>query len=220
MKSIGITDGAPCAENGPTTQAALVQNLREHIRNLTPFECDDWDALCSAIIYEYDADTWKSKLIWVLGCVRKTKQWAGTKGSYNVPLKSLYDDDGEREAYKVFRRFQELKNNIFMKEYAYEYHPKWVQPNQWLQAELSGSPDLTGLTPKEQGGTGGRFHTILDKAQAVRYLNTVASNHWLPPQWAEIRPVKTRKCQTMDLVYIPPKTFVWGIDASEMYVEL
>jgi hypothetical protein len=61
---------------------------------------------------------------------------------------------------------------------------------------------------------------LLDENSAATYLNTRTFSPWFTPQEAMMTKVKGRNWQTIDLVYIPPKTWVWGVDAEEMYIEL
>lgn len=220
--SIGITNGAPCVANGQTTQAERVQSLKEHIRNLTPFEleCIHLDDLCLAIVEEFDQATWHTKLIWVLGCLRKAPAYENLSGSWNFPIKLVENWERERECYKVIRQHRIFKNNVFSKKYWYEFHQAPVVGNQWIKAEISGSPGLAGLTSVKDGGTGGRFHLLCNEQSASAYLGTRANDSWLTPQEAVMKKVRARKFQSLDLVYIPPKTWVWGIDSCEMYIEL
>ena len=230
MTSTGTTSGVLCVDNGPITQAAPVPNsngsvmeIRQHIRNLTPFECDNWDTLCSAVIEEYDT-AWRTELIWIIGGFRQTlPRIKKMKGSWNFPLRWVSDDMiGRHEAYKVFRKRWYLnKDNYIQPQLRYEFHEAPVVSRQWLQAEISGSPGLSGLTKKEEGGTGGKFHMLWNKRQAEVYLSNRADvTDWFTSQEAVIVPVEPRSVETIDLVYVPPKLFVWGIDSKEMYVKL
>lgn len=222
MPSIGITNGALCVVNGLTTQAERVQSLRKCIKNLIPFEldCDHLDDLCSAIIEEYEYEGWYSKLIWILGCLRHAPAYKGLSGSWNFPLRYVNDWERERECFKIIREHRTFKNNVLAKEYWYEFHQAPVIGNKWLEAEISGSPGLAGLKPKEQDGTGGRFHLLCNENSASAYLSTRTNTPWFTPQEAVMKKVRGRKFQTVDLVYVPPKTWVWGVDAYEMFVEL
>ncbi len=230
MKSIGTRSGVLCVENGPITPAEPVPNstgsvnqIREHIRNRTAFECDDLDSLVSAIIHEYDAKTWKSKLIWVIGGIRRTVPAVkGMNGSWNFHLRFISDEEvGQNQPYKVFRKRWYVVNDLLLPQFQYEFHEAPVVSRQWLQAEISGSPGLTGLMSKDRGGTGGRFHLLWNKQQAEAYLNKrVNETAWFSLQEAVMVPVEGRAFQTLDLVYIPPKLFVWGIDSEQMYVNL
>lgn len=209
------------------------ESLRIAIQRFLPFECSDWDALCQAIVEEYEAETWRHSLVWILGCIRKMKQFEHLQGSWNVPLRAVWNYQDEKPAYKVFRqprqtsfiyRNGELQLPIETHKgyFEYEFHPSAVPVNQWLQCELSSSKCLTGMKPKSEGGTGGRFHMLMDERQAQTYLNTRGSENdsWFTKRDGVIKQVKGRDFATIDLVYVPPKTWVWGVDANEMYVEL
>ena len=191
-------------------------NLNEAIRNLDPFECSDWSALCSAVIEEYDYDTWRTSLTWVLGTIWQVKQFEKMHGSWNVPIRAVPNYQEEKSAFKVLRCHRELENNHFVKQYAFEFHASYVPKNQWIKAEISGSPGLTGIKNPENA----KFHMLYDERQAVAYLGTRTHSPWFQPQEAVIHKVIGREWQTIDLVYIPPKQWVWGVDANEMYVEL
>lgn len=210
-------------ENGLITKAVPVQNSKETlvncIKNLHPFECTDWDILCDAFIEAYDPD-WMTSPIWTVSLVRGLQRFEKMQGSWNAPVRLVYDYQKERELYKVFRQHKELKNNVFVKEISYEFHPAKVEGNKWLDCEISGSPSLTGMKPKEEGGTGGRFHMIVDELQANLYLMNRVNSPWFTPQEAVVKKVKGKNFQTIDLLYVPPKLFLWGVDATNMYVEL
>ena len=223
--SIGMISGVLCADNGLTIPAAPVQNsngdvnrIRKHIQNLTPFECDNWDSLCLAVVEEYDAEAWRSNLIWIIGCIRHGKLVEKMQGSWNFPLRFISDSEvKQQDAYKVFRKHWHLNSeNFIVPELRYEFHETPVVSHQWLKAEISGSPGLTGLEKH-----GGRFHLLWNKEQAEAYLSTRAgATAWFTPQEAVMVPVEGRSFDTLDLVYVPPKLFVWGIDSKEMYVKL
>lgn len=219
VTSNGETPGVLGVENGETIQVEDVQILKELvkrcIRYQKPFECTDWDVLCSSIIEEYEA-SWGTSLIWVLGSIRYLKKFEKDYGSWNVPLQWVFDCQKEKPAYKVFREHSVNTEHPLK----YEFHPASVPINQWINAEVSGSPYLSGIRKKEEGGHGGKFHMLTDIQQATAYLNSrIDTTGWFTRQEAVIKEVKGRNFVTIDLVYSPPKTFVWGIDAEEMYVE-
>ena len=193
-----------------------MEQIRKAIQNFDPFECDDFDALCSAIVEEYDADNWQISLTWTLGLIRRMKAFEKMWGSWNVPIRVVWGYQEEKPAFKVFRQHWNLDKNVFKKEYRYEFHQSVVSPGAWLKASISGSPGLTGLNNPDQA----KFHLLYDKRQAEAYLGTRTDWPWFTPHEAVIKEVKGRLFQTIDLVYIPPKQWVWGIDANEMYIEL
>ena len=62
---------------------------------------------------------------------------------------------------------------------------------------------------------------LWNKRQAEVYLSNRADvTAWFTSQEAVMVPVEPRSVETIDLVYVPPKLFVWGIDSKEMYVKL
>lgn len=191
-----------------------VNQLRNHIRNLTPFECgcSDLDSLCSAIIEEYDSETWRTDLVFVTSIIRLAPEYEKFHGSWNFPIRAVENWEMERETYKVFRKIESDPFTL----YKYEFHNSIVTPHQWLKAEISGSPGLSGINIPEQA----KFHMLYDKTQAETYLSTRTNTPWFTENEAVIKKVKGRNFKTIDLIYIPPKQWVWGIDASEMYVEL
>lgn len=202
------------------THGEEVSRLRNHIQNLTPFECDNFSPLLLAIYQQY-SDSWKIKLPDILDCIGT---WdAGIKsvypkymGSWNCPIRwvrDLYKDE-EHNYYKVLR-----KNTISQKTtYQYEFHNSLIPKNEWIQAEISSSNGLYGLKKREEGGMGGRFHLLLDYLQAQTYLSKRIDDTWFPKTIATIVPVRARKFQSIDLIYVPPTTFVWGIDSDEILV--
>ena len=192
-----------------------VEQLQEHIRTYTPFECSNWNALSEAFLNEYDP-CWGISIVWTIGCVRSLQQFEKFRGSWNVHIKGLYDCQ-ERTAYKVFRQPTRSTDTF---QYKYEFHESDVPINKWIQSEISGSRGLSGIKKKEEGGTGGFFHMLYNQDQAAAYLNAraIENDAWFPKTEAVIKQVRGRNFQSIDLVYIPPKQFVWGIDAYEMYV--
>ncbi len=187
----------------------------ESIEKQLPFECNNFNELCSAVTEAYDP-SWCNSLIWILGCLRHIKQFEKCNGSWNVPLWSMNPTSvGEIDCYKVFRKPTPLPlfPNEMCDEIVYEFHPKKVHTNEWIKAELSGSQRLTGLCPKSA-----KFHMLINFDQAISYLasrkDCVAYRDYTP----YISKVKARNVVTVDLVYIPPKQWVWGIDAKEMFV--
>jgi len=219
-KSIGTTNGVPCVVSGPIIQVEValnsVEQIRQAIRNLDPFECSDWDALSQAIVEEYDYDNWRTSLVWIIGSIRSLKQFEKLSGSWNVPMRVVWGYQEEKPAFKVLRQRWDFKSNIFKKEYAFEFHQDTVSPGKWLDAHISGSPGLTGITIPENA----KFHMLYDKRQAEAYLGTRTNTPWFTPQEAVIKEVKGKMFHTIDLVYVPPVQWVWGIDASQMYIEL
>lgn len=193
-----------------------MNELLDKIINQEPFECSNLDVLCSAIAEVYEP-AWGNSLIWILGCLRKMKQFEKCNGSWNVPLWHVAQTYDEVECYKVFRKPNPLP--LFPKEnydeIVYEFHPNKVHPNKWMQAEVSGSGRLTGLCPESA-----KFHMLMNANQAFAYLESrrhcVAYHDYTP----YISKVKARRLVTVDLVYSPPKQWVWGVDAKEMYVSL
>jgi hypothetical protein len=130
-------------------------------------------------------------------------------------VSDVYGDE-ERTYYKVLRKTNNISKELV---YQYEFHKDFVPINKWIQAEISSSDGLCGLKPKNEGGCGGRFHLLLDYLQAQTYLSKRTDNEWFPKEVAEIVPVRAKKFSTIDLIYVPPTTFVWGIDSEEMYVK-
>lgn len=196
-----------------------INDLIQKIESLTAFECDDLDLLKDAISqfqkikYGYSVEA-------VTSCIdmwnRDIKPFY--KGSWNCPLfivKDVYRDE-ERTYYKVLRKTNDTSTDLV---YQYEFHKDFVPINKWIQAEISSSDGLSGLIPKTEGGCGGRFHLLLDYLQAKTYLSKRTDDTWFPKEIAEIVQVRARKFQTIDLIYVPPTTFVWGIDSEEMYLK-
>jgi hypothetical protein len=214
ITSNGEMPGVLGVENGETIQAVDAQTLKEIvkkcIRYQRPFECNDWDVLCSAVIDEYNPN-WGSSLVWVLGCIRKLKAIETLGGSWNVPLMWVTYPQEERTTFKVFRDFSK-RPEFADKGYtqlSYEFHQDWVPANKWIKAEVSSSAGLSGIKKEEDGGIGGQFHMLLDKYQAEAYLESrVKYTNWFIKEEAVIQPVKGRQFLTIDLVYSPPKTFV------------
>lgn len=199
----------------------LVANFRNHIRSNTPFECDDYEALLGAIFLEHRPE-WRINLMQVLVSIRDCYtviRKGNYQGSWNCPIQYVKDvyGEGEYPFYKVLRK----TNSIISQKvpYAYEFHNACVPVNEWIQAEISASSGLYGLKPKTEGGCGGRFHLLLDRLQAEAYLSKRTDAQWFTPEVATIVQVNARKFQTIDLVYVPPTTFVWGIDSEEMFVK-
>lgn len=196
-----------------------VSRLCYHIQSLTPFECDNFLALLMAIKQQYSTN-WRIQLndildyIGMLGASIKNKY----KGSWNCPIKYITDDSEycDKSYYKVLRK---TNSPIEEYSYAYEFHQSYVPLNMWIQAEISSSKNVCGLKNKDDGGSGGKFHLLLDYLQAQEYLSKRIDNTWFPKEVAEIVPVRARKFQTIDLIYVPPTTFVWGIDSEEMFVK-
>lgn len=195
-----------------------LSSLQNHIKNLTPFECNNIEILKVAFVKLFSSS-------WDIGSlnslIKTLHYWDKTikpfRGSWNCPLFMVRDKygDEERNYYKVFR-----KTNLVEKfPYAYEFHNSHVLLNEWIQAEISQSSQLSGLAEKEEGGGGGRFHLLLDYLQAHTYLSKETDTSWFPKEVAEIVQVRARKFQTIDLIYVPPTTFVWGIDSEEMFVK-
>lgn len=196
-----------------------LRSLQNHIQNLTPFECDNLEIL-QAAFFKCFFTRWDRKILDSL--VKTIHDWnkfiKPLRGSWNCPVFSVKDKygDEERTYYKVLRK----TNNIVTKlSYQYEFHREFVPINEWIQAEVSSSAGLYGLKKKEEGGTGGRFHLLLDYSQAYVYLSKRTDTNWFTKEVAEIVPVRARKFQTIDLIYVPPTTFVWGIDSEEMFVK-
>lgn len=193
-------------------------SLQTHLEKLTPFECDNIEILKVAIFKLFSPFWSKSN---VDNVVKTLHYWDKVikpfRGSWNCPLFTVRDKYGDEERiyYKVFR-----KTNLSTESpYEYEFHNSHVPLNKWIQAEISQSSGLSGLKKKEEGGCGGRFHLLLDYLQAHIYLSREAETTWLPKEAAEIVQVRARKFQTIDLIYVPPTTFVWGIDSEEMFVK-
>lgn len=193
-----------------------MEQIQKAIRNFEPFQCDNLDTLCSAVVEEYDADNWRISLTWTLGLIRKMKAFEKMHGSWNIPIRVVWGFQEERPAFKVVRQRWDFKSNVFKKEYAFEFHQSLIPSGQWLKAEISGSPGLTGIKDPENA----KFHLLYDKRQAEAYLGTRTHSPWFTPQEEVIKEVRGRMFQTIDLIYIPPVQWVWGIDANEMYVEL
>jgi len=200
-------------------------NIQENIVKTQPFECDDWDELCSAIIDVYDI-CWGISLVWTLGCIRWLKGVENGVGSWNIPMwKVATDPHKEIEVYKVFiaPELPVYGSTILpQKEIFYEFHQEKVLTNKWLKAELSGSAGLTGLENPDHA----RFHMLIDKNQAEFYLDSRIETQSKVERYRElykdcypfVHPVKARNFTTVDLIYVPPISFMWGIDAKEMYV--
>lgn len=187
-----------------------VEQLQQHIRNYTPFECSNWNVLGEAFLNEYDP-IWGTSIVWTVGCIRSLQKFEKFRGSWNAHVKRV-DNYQELYSYKVFRQ----RINTFK----YEFHDAEVPINTWIKAEVSGSTGLSGIKKKEDGGDGGYFHMLYNESQAIAYLNTRAleNDAFFPKTEAVIKKVIGRFFCSIDLVYIPPKQFVWGIDAYEMYV--
>lgn len=188
--------------------------LRESIAKKLPFECGNWDVLCQAIVEEYDA-SWGISITWILCGIRYLKQFETEPGgSWNVPIKIVPFPEQERDAYKIFRKPKKGTEGSEHGLLAHEFHPAWVPKNEWLQAEISQSKNLTGLTDPEQA----KFHMFYDKTQATSYLEKVADWKNYKQYDPLMQKVKGRNFLTIDLIYVPPKHFMWGIDAKELYV--
>ena len=196
--------------------------LRNHIQNLTPFECDNIPALIVALMKEYSPE-WKSNLDDIVNYINSwdvdiKSKYPKYKGSWNCPIQCVRDRFGneERPYYKVLRKTNNIAKEFI---YSYEFHESFVPVNEWIQAEISSSKSIGGLKKKEEGGCGGRFHLLLDYLQAQAYLSKRTDPTWFPKEIAEIVAVRARKFQSIDLIYVPPTTFVWGIDSEEMFVK-
>lgn len=194
-------------------------SLQNHIQNLTPFECDNLEIL-QAAFFKCFFTRWDRKILDFI--VKTIHDWnkfiKPLRGSWNCPVFMVRDryGDEERIYYKVLRKTNNIAKEL---SYAYEFHNSYVPLNTWIQAEISQSSGLYGLKKKEEGGCGGRFHLLLDYLQAQSYLSKRIDTSWLTKDVAEIVQVRARKFQTIDLIYVPPTTFVWGIDSEEMFVK-
>lgn len=195
-----------------------INDLIQKIESLTAFECDNLDLLKNAIS-QFQKSKYGYSLESITNCIdmwnRDIKPFH--KGSWNCPLFMVRDVYGntERTYYKVLRKINNIAKKLV---YQYEFHNSHVPLNEWIQAEISSSNGLYGLKKKEDGGCGGRFHLLLDYWQAQTYLSK-RTDEWLPVENTAIVPVRARKFQTIDLIYVPPTTFVWGIDSEEMFVK-
>jgi hypothetical protein len=141
------------------------------------------------------------------------------RGSWNILLYHV-EDYLPNTYYKVFRipyqlGFPQLYGEP-SKQIEYEYHPDFMPCNQWIIAEISESPRLTGVK-----GTGcpPKFHLLYNKTQAEFYLESCKDHTTFYNCTPYISKVKAQKFFTMDLIYVPPISFMWGIDAEEIYVE-
>jgi len=181
---------------------------KDDILEMRPFDCDNFDELCSTIIETYTPG-WNNSLVWILGGIRYMEKFKQQKGSWNVPLWNI-EPNKEIELFKVFRKPKVQSEHPLV----YEFHPYHVVTNQWMTAELSGSERLTGLTSPEAA----KFHLLASEQQAYAYLdgrqNCVAFSDHDP----YVCKVKARNLICVDLIYVPPNRWVWGVDAKEMFV--
>lgn len=183
----------------------------DSINTRQPFECDDWDALCSAIINAWQP-SWGISLIWILSSIRYLKQFEKLPGgSWNVPLIWLPTNTTEQNFYKIFRKPKDPS----IEGIEFEFHPCVVQTDQWLKAEISQSKYLTGFTKPEHA----KFHMFYDEVQAKEYLSRNANWANYQEHTPMIMKVTARNLYTIDLIYIPPNHFMWGMDAKEMFVK-
>jgi len=188
--------------------------LQEKILNQKPFDCHDLNVLCKAIVDIYD-ESWCNSLIWLLGSIRSLKAFEYEIGSWNVPFRPVDNPRLERKAYKVFRK-PLIDLNDQNKKYAFEFHQSWVPTNQWITATVSSSIGLTGIYHEEFA----KFHLLCDTEQAHTYLFS-RSKHNLEPLYDMcICEVKATNFITIDLIYVPPTQFMWGINAKEIYISL
>lgn len=200
-----------------------IPDIVNSIYNFKPFKCDNLDDLCEALVMFFDtyspqSDEYVKTLCSKVKSLEKIKLCSG---SWNIPLfDAKFLEKPDNTYYKVFRKSTMLSDDECYKQLSYEFHKGWVTPNEWLQAEVSQSKGLTGLKPKEEGGSGGRFHLLYDHDQAMTYLESRVDEDFLSKSEAVIATVNARNLQTLDLVYIPPNNFVWGVDAKEIYVKL
>lgn len=183
-----------------------VQKIVDCIHQQRPFDCDNLDELCTAITTAYST-SWSLSLVWILGCVRKMRHHKDQVGSWNIPMWWVRPDV-DVNPYKVFRRPTKTS------ELVYEFHKDTVPLNKWVEAELSGSEGLTGLSSKEFA----KFHFFLNSLQAASYLDIRKDCVAYTDHEPVILPVKGKNYLTVDLIYVPPTRFVWGIDAKEMHV--
>jgi hypothetical protein len=128
-------------------------------------------------------------------------------GSWNVPMWWV-NPNINAHPYKIFRK--PLKHD----ELVYEFHKEAVPLNRWIEAEISSSRGLTGLETKEHA----KFHMFLDSVQAASYLDIAQHSTAYKEHEPVILPVKAKNYMTVDLIYVPPTRFVWGIDAKEIKV--
>lgn len=183
---------------------------KENILKMQSFDCNNWDELCCSIVDSYSPE-WNISIIEILSNIRSIKKFETKSGSYNVPMWHV-NPNQELECYKIFRKPMGQPEDTLV----YEFHPGQVFTNYWMKAEISGSPHLTGLTSPDQA----KFHMLMGESQVHAYLNSRKNCVLFSDHTPYICKVKARNFTTVDLIYVPPTTFVWGIDAKEIYVTL
>ncbi len=188
--------------------------LHEKILNQKPFECDDIDILCKEITDIYD-ETWCNSLEVTIEHIKCLKNFKHEIGSWNVPLKWVDDPCVPRFAYKIFRK-PLIEFNDPNKKYAFEFHQSWVPTNQWLTATVSGSNGLTGIEHQDYA----KFHLLCDEEQAITYYISRIKEYSDPCYDPCICRVAAVNFFTVDLIYVPPKQFMWGIDARNIYMSI
>ncbi len=185
----------------------MVNVIRHCIKNHLPFSCNNFNDLCTALSLEYGTNgVWVNQLSTVLYQAKSFERHKNVSGSFNINLKwwpGFGQSNSEVTTYKVFKKSND--NN-----FRFEFHDSQVPTNQWLQSDVSGSAGLSGLKYKVES----HFHTLMDNVQATNYCNF---SHLKND--AFIKRVKIRKCKYIDLIYVPPNQFVWGVDAYEMFVD-
>lgn len=176
--------------------------LQDKIKNRIPFKCKDFKYLKKLILKVFNPPPGiKSTIDNGFKCISNRRK---CKGSWNIPVKMAELSDLTGEVYKVFK----IDNGILK----YEFHDAEVIMGKWLTAKNHSTTHLIGFSPEYNG----RFHFLYNAESASVYLEESKIYNKEP---LEITRVKANKFETIDLIYSPPNTFTWGIDAQELYVE-
>ena len=180
---------------------------KDDILKLRPFDCSNWDELCNAVIDAYSPE-WNNSLVWILGGIRYLKAFEKHSGSWNVPF-WFVSSNTDVELYKLFRKPKIQSEHPLV----YEFHPAPVVTNKWMEAAISGSARLTGLSEGHA-----KFHMLANETQAQFYLDGRKNCTAFSDHEPYVCKVKARNLMCVDLIYVPPTRFVWGVDAKEMFV--
>jgi hypothetical protein len=176
--------------------------LHDKIKHRIPFRCKDFKYLKKLILKVFNPPSGvKYAIDNGFECISNRRK---CKGSWNIPVKFVEESDLTGEVYKVFK----IDNGILK----YEFHDAEVIMGKWLTAKNHSTTHLTGFSPEYNG----RFHFLYNIESASVYLEESKMYNKEP---LKLTPVSANRFQTIDLIYSPPVTFTWGIDAEELFVE-